>query len=120
MAGEDEAERRILSDTAGQLAKILLMESVTEDVAVEPWDPTKRRVGPDEQFDMLTQMLQAHADDCRSLGADIPLLIGVADSFAEQMQAHMKDLHYGGLRPDQIHLLIEAEVPDSTLINNLS
>jgi tetratricopeptide (TPR) repeat protein len=100
-----------LSKISSQVAKILLMESVTETVAVGPWDPTSLKVGPDNQFDMLKQALQSHAEDCQSLCVDIPMLLGVPQRFAEQTKAYIENLNYGGLRRDQVHLIIEADVP---------
>jgi hypothetical protein len=109
--GQDDSGMKALSDVAGQVVKILFMESVIDRSAIRPWDPTQRQLGADGQIELLDEILKIHAEDCHILDTDIPLFIGVPKRFEEQTAAHLKNFQYGGLRADQVHLLIEPEVP---------
>jgi hypothetical protein len=106
-----DTERIAARKMARQLARVLILDSVTERCAVAPSYPMVRRIGEWEIRNLLAGALLVHATDCKTLDARIPLLIVVPACYAEEAEECLVMLGYGGLGISQVHLLAEPDSP---------
>jgi hypothetical protein len=107
-----EQENRNGRLLAGQLAKVLLMDSITADAPLSVPNPLDVPGDADVQLgSVLAQACHKHAEDCQQLNADIPLVLGVPQGHLRACKEQLAAAGYHGLKPKQVSWLPEMESP---------